>query len=343
VDTLCKLFDTLVLPVLSYGCEVWSPSLITGYNFDMCKGKTELLHRSFLRQILGVNKSTPIAIMLHELNRRPVMATWLVAVARCWNRLCKLGNSNNIAKSAVIESIALHRDQQYGWAHEVVHMVHVVAGDMVQPIDEHGRMICIDPVIWQQAVDAYWQRMTWNKGLDMQGRMDRVDGVGSVIRRVPDDERDGYKLYKYLKWFNQYEVVRVVGGMNAPRTPGFTAGLHRRYHIKKVAQFRMGSHWLNSERLRGSVTCRSQRFCACCDEGVPEDELHFLLCPRYTSVREQFEDVLHILFDENRNTDIDACMNNVVNGTGSDYWFRFADLLIQFSFARDQYLQNLGG
>ena len=43
----CKLFDTLVLPILSYGCEVWGVD-------TKCGAAPEALHRDFLRRLLGV-------------------------------------------------------------------------------------------------------------------------------------------------------------------------------------------------------------------------------------------------------------------------------------------------
>jgi len=41
----CKLFDTLVLPILSYGCEVWGVD-------TKCGAAAEALHRDFLRRLL---------------------------------------------------------------------------------------------------------------------------------------------------------------------------------------------------------------------------------------------------------------------------------------------------
>jgi len=49
--TICKLFDILVLPILSYTCEVWAVNPKVG-------AKAELVHRQFLKQLLGVRKST---------------------------------------------------------------------------------------------------------------------------------------------------------------------------------------------------------------------------------------------------------------------------------------------
>ena len=48
VDIQCHLFDHLILPIYLYGSEIW------GYE-DI--SQIEVLHRTFLRTILFVNKS----------------------------------------------------------------------------------------------------------------------------------------------------------------------------------------------------------------------------------------------------------------------------------------------
>jgi hypothetical protein len=41
----CQLFDALVKPVLSYGCEVWSD--------HMARKQLEVVHQAFLKSLLG--------------------------------------------------------------------------------------------------------------------------------------------------------------------------------------------------------------------------------------------------------------------------------------------------
>ncbi len=67
--TICKLFDILVLlftfKILSYSCEVWAVNPKVG-------AKAELVHRQFLKQLLGVRKSTTTHIVLAEFGRFPL-------------------------------------------------------------------------------------------------------------------------------------------------------------------------------------------------------------------------------------------------------------------------------
>jgi hypothetical protein len=64
----CQLFDALVKPVLSYGCEVWS-------NHMACE-RLEVVHRAFLKSSLGVNTTTSSYVVLAEFGRFPLEIFW---------------------------------------------------------------------------------------------------------------------------------------------------------------------------------------------------------------------------------------------------------------------------
>ena len=63
IDVQMHLFDSVVMPIALYGCEVW------GFlNIDLL----EKLHLLFCKMILKVKKSTPTCMVLGELGRFPV-------------------------------------------------------------------------------------------------------------------------------------------------------------------------------------------------------------------------------------------------------------------------------
>jgi hypothetical protein len=62
---VCQLFDALVKPVLSYGCELWVDEPATK--------SLVAIHRSFLKSLLGVNDTTPSRI---EFGRFPLILFW---------------------------------------------------------------------------------------------------------------------------------------------------------------------------------------------------------------------------------------------------------------------------
>ena len=94
VHLMCHLFDALVMPVMSYGCEVWAVDWLS----KMCKDGSfatgaaeETIHRRFLRQCLGVCKSTTTSVMYKDLGRTPISMFWLRMAAQLWNRALSRG------------------------------------------------------------------------------------------------------------------------------------------------------------------------------------------------------------------------------------------------------------
>ena len=77
--TICKLFDTLVLPILSYSCAVWAVDPKVGK-------KAELLHKQFLKQLLGVRNSTTNQIVLAEFVHFPLQLHLWQQILRYHNR-----------------------------------------------------------------------------------------------------------------------------------------------------------------------------------------------------------------------------------------------------------------
>jgi hypothetical protein len=64
----CQLFDALVKPMLSYGCEVWSD--------HMAREQLEVVHRAFLKLSLGVSTTTSSYVVLVEFGRFPLKIFW---------------------------------------------------------------------------------------------------------------------------------------------------------------------------------------------------------------------------------------------------------------------------
>lgn len=63
IDLQLKLFDSTILPIMTYGREIW------GYeNLQMC----ERIHNSFLRSITKCRNSTLLYMLYGELGRYPI-------------------------------------------------------------------------------------------------------------------------------------------------------------------------------------------------------------------------------------------------------------------------------
>ena len=68
----CNLFDALVRPVLSFGCEVWAPLPGKGALREL-----ESVHLSFLRSITGLPRTAPNKLVYAESGRMPLEAFWV--------------------------------------------------------------------------------------------------------------------------------------------------------------------------------------------------------------------------------------------------------------------------
>ena len=63
-----KLFDTLILPILTYGCEVWEYENVQ---------VLEKIRLQFCRNILKIRTSTPNFMSYGEIGRAPIDASSL--------------------------------------------------------------------------------------------------------------------------------------------------------------------------------------------------------------------------------------------------------------------------
>ena len=80
VRTRLHLFDSLILPILLYGCELW------GYeNIE----QIEVFHRNFLRRMLELRKSAPKAMMYGEVGRHEIKFTVWKRMINFWKKVTK--------------------------------------------------------------------------------------------------------------------------------------------------------------------------------------------------------------------------------------------------------------
>jgi hypothetical protein len=83
-----QLFDSIVMPVLQYGCEVWSTQMLHN-PAKPAANSVQQVQNLFLRQVTGnwVRKSVSTQLLCAEYGCRPVAWRWCKLVCRCWNRM----------------------------------------------------------------------------------------------------------------------------------------------------------------------------------------------------------------------------------------------------------------
>lgn len=297
VHMLCHLFDALVVPIVSYGCELWGPYLLASKAVAEGKGgSVEVWHRSVLRQIVGVRTNVPTPILMNELGRKPLSMSWLKQTLHFWNKIVARPD-NDLVKMAMAESTCLaatHRVRSCWAARLNSALGHLDCAKMSQ------LEACDVPMIMSNALHK-WQASMWG----------RVPDSTLEVRSVPDSLHVGFRLYVYKRWFHLQA--------DCMHAHPFTYYLFDREQIRAVAQYRMGVHWLNSVSMKRSVP-RSKRHCGCCS--VCEDEMHLFECPLYASLRGRFGCNLP------NHTD-DGMLMLMSGEHDSSFWSRFANFLIK--------------
>ena len=77
----CDLFDNMVMPVLSYGCEIWG--------FYPAKA-IEQVHKDFCKSILKGKRSTMNEIMYGELGCIPLIVQRYIRIVKYWLKILNI-------------------------------------------------------------------------------------------------------------------------------------------------------------------------------------------------------------------------------------------------------------
>jgi hypothetical protein len=312
----CHLFNSLVLPVMSYGCELWAPYALRCLNkpkFNWgSNGAAERLHMIYLRAILCLPTAAPTAAIMHETGRVPIMHLWLQRALRFWNRIMARP-ADDLVRMAAVQSMALS-SSRVSWASAVmdcVRCIDLVSFESMQVHPTHG--VAVSSII--EKVRDRWHSVLWKPLISFQ---QNLGGVGMEVRACSDAVREGFKLYVYSRWHRR-PVAPFRKGEN------WIYHVHDVRHVAAIARYRLGCCWLNIERMRYGVhqVPRSQRTCPCCSVNAVEDEMHVFECPAYSSLQlqQRFAGVSSLV-----NT-TDGAMYARMNCADGGSWRRLAHLL----------------
>ena len=117
LDVTNKLFDSLFLPILLYGSEVWGIYDKDDFN-NWEKDDVEKTQIYFCKQFLGVNKQCPNVATRNELGRLPLKLAVETSIIKFWMHLNSLPE-NNIAKQCLQLSKEMVDKTQTGLMHKI--------------------------------------------------------------------------------------------------------------------------------------------------------------------------------------------------------------------------------
>lgn len=262
-----RLFNTFVLPAMSYACQMW------GADCSMFKSAESALdndlqriHLRFLRFVSGAANHVPNVVLLHEFKAVPVVCHWLRLVLRFWNKMV-------LSKNALLRAVFKANVQlallglKDCWSAKVLGML-VVFREMSSVGSLRHEDICNMVLDVDRVVDILYSQV-----------MQSLTSVHINPRLSPSP---GAQQCTYLRWFahaDRFEFHPHV------KCTSIFAGLHR-----ELMRFRLGcaKNAVNSGRfLAPNVKQpRAQRSCPCCSSGQAEDELHMVFeCDAYQEIR----------------------------------------------------------
>jgi hypothetical protein len=263
IPTALKLFDTLILPIIRYGSEVWSPFYfrrINDNNFlSLCeKFPAEKLHTKFCRYLLGVHRKSTSNAVRAELGRRPLLTLLLPHATKYWLQICKT------------PSIKLVRD-----AYQDLH-INLTRG-----------------FNWANAIQLIWTTFSFEEIWHNQGSPFKHKAIKLLIQAIQakhdlawinklNETESKLRTYKLFK--NTFSLERYLLLNNVMQRKEFT-------------KLRISAHQLQIEMGRYTVpkkTPLENRICKYCNTNQIEDEKHFLMfCPLYLTERQNLYSTLH--------------------------------------------------
>ena len=254
----------IVLPTVSYGCEVWAPDCSRALGPEI--KAMQNIQIKFFRQLCQLRKSVSPPIIFREFAERPWLHTWWLRVLGFMHRLSEMPEGS-LHLDILKDNIADARQQSHctNWAKGITKQLQDLGlrvpftTSTISGINHFG---------FRDALTKKQKRL-W-------------DNVHESPRTAPSK---GAKLCTYHRWFSPpdrrysspyYELPMPITKLRA------------------LLHFRMGSHALPVEqgRFARPHIPRNLRRCTLCTTGAIGDERHFCFeCPFFDGIRAQYADL----------------------------------------------------
>jgi hypothetical protein len=301
------LFNHLVRPVLSYGCQVWGANYLEvppATPIEPAAGGSacwrgivpdnalERVQTDFLRFVMGVGRVTPNWILLQELGVDPLQVHWATSVLRFWNEV-RDKPSCMAAHAARADLYMMCQGRTKCWSWRVCTFLARLG---LVPDARHAAPLLSPPgtppnvpvIFPPDARDYFWSLRINVDSATQQLRARWRDRILLYAAQHPDPRTCLLlpRFVTYVHWVGVQEC-----GKPAPH-----AALHTLAPTKHTClmRFRVGGwHHLavNHGRIQSGPArpARTQRVCTRCGGHHLEDELHVALeCPSYAAVRHRY-------------------------------------------------------
>jgi hypothetical protein len=274
VDIKLKLYNAIVLPNLTYGCEVWGPWFL---NSDIVRKSfehpLEQVRLAFYRTMLRVRRGTPGWCLYRELGEYPMQLYVARQVLLFANKLRAMP-AGTWARQAMLDAWLEHRQGNQNWWTQVVNFCTELGLEPAVAGDEH---------VWP----------CYSVSECVLAIMEKCHSVFL-----------GAELGSKVSTYHQHFGMKMSDGSMPPtswdKAPYLRMALASD-RVCKLARFRLSSHYLAVETGRWSRVSQQSRICTKCQLGVVQDEHHAVfVCPALHDIRRE----LPVLFDNPAITDL---------------------------------------
>ncbi len=256
---MADLFDTMVRSTLGYGIELWGAGYLVREDVKKEADAAEVLHRGFLRRLLGVRDTMTNWVTYAEFGRYPLRYFWQKQVYAFWQRVSRLAalGERQILAAAVKDNMQLAAQQiqdgvnasQIAWAGKVATLL----GTLGISVDLEAALVSpdvADAVVQSAGHAQHLEALRAATGTRVSTYKREIRGWSHGVDITPAS----YVLQPYLR---------------------ATMPVKRRWEL---ARFRTSCHYLRVETERHQVEHppREARVCRLCNSGHVEDEYHMV-------------------------------------------------------------------
>ena len=270
-----KLFNTMVLPILTYGCEIWGPIILNNVNesnlYNICdKPEIEKTHLKFMKFILGVHSKSSNAGVRGELGKFPLLINCVKLMIKYWLRICKMP-LNSIIYKCYLENKQMLQNGYNVWLNGLQNMLRYSVNNNIDHFELYSRnrssinRLC-------KNVQMQFETLYTTKWLNL----------------INDERKTGQsKLRTYWTFKTQFLIEN------------YLINTQNKMIRSNVTKLRISSHKLKIELGRYNKPFKieaNKRFCTFCNNESIEDENHFMLiCKNYIKERKiLFEKIINI-------------------------------------------------
>jgi hypothetical protein len=263
-----RLFDVLVAPILSYGCEVWGVDLL-----NRTDSASERVHRWFCRRLLRLPRHVSSAVALAELGRWPLHVHWAQQTARFWNRLLSM-DADCPLQWAFQDNLALMRDG----------------------LDAGSPCWCRKWFTYLQSTPTHSGFLPWLTALDDAAVVSRAKAAYVATAATGNQHSQEAGEPAATKFSHYLEHVRGKQQLEQMAPHLAAAAVPNSQHRCSLTRLRTSCHALRIETDRhlpaAARPARQQRTCRLCASQQVEDEAHMIFhCPLYSHLRFEFADL----------------------------------------------------